>query len=144
MGNFFRVGKFDIIDLSDALAVFYDEKFGKLIVYHKYSDKDYRIYGTSEELKKSFEMICEKLTGDKHQGEMITTVIENDIMLMPILNYLEPSVRTMNCLKCAGIHFVGDLISKNKYELLRIDGLGKKTLYEIKELLAMRGLELSK
>ena len=50
--------------------------------------------------------------------------------------------RTVSCLKAESIYYVGDLIQKTEVELLKTPNLGKKSLTEIKEVLAQRGLSL--
>ena len=55
---------------------------------------------------------------------------------------LELTVRSANCLKNARISYIGDLVQKNRSELLRISNFGKKSLTEIEKLLQEQGLEL--
>lgn len=63
------------------------------------------------------------------------------ILLRPI-DDLELTVRSANCLKAESIYYIGDLIQKTEVELLKTPNLGKKSLTEIKEVLAQRGLSL--
>jgi len=63
------------------------------------------------------------------------------VLLRPI-DDLELTVRSANCLKAESIYFIGDLIQKTEVELLKTPNLGKKSLTEIKEVLAQRGLSL--
>src|SRR5690606_6438326 len=63
------------------------------------------------------------------------------ILLRPI-DDLELTVRSANCLKAESIYYVGDLIQKTEVELLKTPNHGKKSLTEIKEVLAQRGLSL--
>jgi len=63
------------------------------------------------------------------------------IMLRPV-DELELTVRSANCLKAENIHFIGDLVTRLESDLLRTPNLGKKSLNEIKEVLASRGLSL--
>lgn len=63
------------------------------------------------------------------------------ILLRPI-DDLELTVRSTNCLKAENIHFIGDLIQRSEHELLKTPNLGKKSLNEIKEVLAQRQLFL--
>ncbi len=63
------------------------------------------------------------------------------IYLKPI-EELDLTVRSTNCLKAESIHFIGDLVQKTEMELLKTPNLGKKSLTEIKDVLAMRGLSL--
>ena len=55
---------------------------------------------------------------------------------------LELSVRSANCLRAAGIRLIGDLVQKSETELLKTKNFGRKSLNEIKELLADMGLSL--
>ncbi|MFA5684486.1 MAG: DNA-directed RNA polymerase subunit alpha [Lysobacteraceae bacterium] len=62
-------------------------------------------------------------------------------LLRPI-DDLELTVRSANCLKAENIYYIGDLIQRTEVELLKTPNLGKKSLTEIKEVLAQRGLSL--
>ena len=63
------------------------------------------------------------------------------IMLRPV-DELEFPVRSANCLKVEKIHYIGDLVTRKESDLLRTPNLGRKSLNEIKEVLAARGLSL--
>jgi len=63
------------------------------------------------------------------------------VMLRPV-DELELTVRSANCLKAENIQYIGDLVSRMESDLLRTPNLGKKSLNEIKEVLASRGLSL--
>lgn len=63
------------------------------------------------------------------------------VLLRPI-DDLELTVRSANCLKAESIHYVGDLVQRTEVELLKTPNLGKKSLNEIKEVLAQNGLQL--
>ena len=63
------------------------------------------------------------------------------ILLRPV-DELELTVRSANCLKAENINYIGDLIQRTEVELLRTPNLGKKSLTEIKEVLASHGLAL--
>jgi DNA-directed RNA polymerase subunit alpha len=63
------------------------------------------------------------------------------ILLRPV-DELELTVRSANCLKAENIYYIGDLIQRTEVELLKTPNLGKKSLTEIKEVLAARGLTL--
>jgi DNA-directed RNA polymerase subunit alpha len=63
------------------------------------------------------------------------------IMLRPV-DDLELTVRSANCLKAENIFYIGDLIQRTEVELLRTPNLGKKSLTEIKDILALKGLSL--
>lgn len=53
---------------------------------------------------------------------------------------LELSVRSANCLKNAGIKYIGELVSKTEAEMLKTQNFGRKSLNEIKDILAEMGL----
>lgn len=63
------------------------------------------------------------------------------ILLRPV-DDLELTVRSANCLKAENINFIGDLVLKTENELLKTPNLGKKSLTEIKDVLAARNLSL--
>ena len=63
------------------------------------------------------------------------------VLLMPI-DELDLTVRSVNCLKAENIKYVGDLIRRSEMDLLRTPNLGKKSLDEIKQVLANYKLEL--
>jgi len=63
------------------------------------------------------------------------------ILLRPV-DDLELTVRSANCLKAENIYYIGDLIQRSETELLKTPNLGRKSLNEIKEVLATRGLTL--
>lgn len=63
------------------------------------------------------------------------------ILLRPIED-LELTVRSTNCLKAENIYYVGDLIQRTEVELLKTPNLGKKSLTEIKNVLASHSLSL--
>ena len=63
------------------------------------------------------------------------------ILLRPV-DDLELTVRSANCLKAENIYYIGDLIQRTETELLKTPNLGRKSLNEIKEVLAQKGLTL--
>ena len=63
------------------------------------------------------------------------------ILIRPV-DDLELTVRSANCLKAEDIYYIGDLIQRTEVELLKTPNLGKKSLTEIKDVLASRGLSL--
>ena len=63
------------------------------------------------------------------------------VLLRPV-DDLELTVRSANCLKAENINNIGDLVRRTEVELLKTPNLGKKSLNEIKEVLAAHGLEL--
>ena len=86
------------------------------------------------------------------EGSELATVFEQSqqrgsserfdpILLRPV-DELELTVRSANCLKAENIYYIGDLIQRTENELLKTPNLGRKSLNEIKEVLASRGLTL--
>ena len=67
---------------------------------------------------------------------------EVDPILLRPVDDLELSVRSANCLKAEHIYYIGDLVQRTEVELLKTPNLGKKSLTEIKDVLASRGLSL--
>ncbi|MDE0063481.1 MAG: DNA-directed RNA polymerase subunit alpha [Gammaproteobacteria bacterium] len=67
---------------------------------------------------------------------------EIDPILIRPVDDLELTVRSANCLKAENIYCIGDLIQRTEVELLKTPNLGKKSLTEIKDVLASRGLSL--
>jgi len=67
---------------------------------------------------------------------------EVDPVLLRPVDDLELTVRSANCLKAESIYYIGDLIQRTEVELLKTPNLGKKSLTEIKDVLASRGLSL--
>jgi DNA-directed RNA polymerase subunit alpha len=76
------------------------------------------------------------------ETEVRTEKKEIDPVLLQPVDELELTVRSANCLKAENIYYIGDLIQKSETELLKTPNLGKKSLTEIKEVLALRGLSL--
>ena len=80
------------------------------------------------------------------QGETAEEPEEKEEEIDPILlrpvDDLELTVRSANCLKAESIYYIGDLIQRTEVELLKTPNLGKKSLTEIKDVLASRGLSL--
>ena len=84
------------------------------------------------------------------EGDQITSLMAeaprgnqnyDPILLRPV-DELELTVRSANCLKAEDIYYIGDLIQRTENELLKTPNLGRKSLNEIKEVLASRGLTL--
>ena len=65
-----------------------------------------------------------------------------DPKLLKPVEELELTVRSANCLKAEGIRYIGDLVQRTEVELLKTPNLGKKSLSEIKDVLAQEGLVL--
>ncbi len=80
------------------------------------------------------------------QGKEIVKQQEEKLDIDPILlrpvDDLELTVRSANCLKAESIYYIGDLIQRTEVELLKTPNLGKKSLTEIKDVLASHGLSL--
>ena len=68
--------------------------------------------------------------------------LEFNPVLLKKVDELELSVRSANCLKNDNIVYIGDLIQKTEAEMLRTPNFGRKSLNEIKEVLAQLGLHL--
>lgn len=79
---------------------------------------------------------------DEKQIEPEKEEPEVDPVLLRPVDDLELTVRSANCLKTENIHYIGDLIQRTEVELLKTPNLGKKSLTEIKDVLASRGLSL--
>ena len=67
---------------------------------------------------------------------------EVDPVLLRPVDELELTVRSANCLKAESIYYIGDLVLRSEVELMKTPNLGKKSLTEIKDVLAQRGLSL--
>lgn len=65
-----------------------------------------------------------------------------DPLLLRPVDDLELTVRAANCLKAENIYYIGDLVQRTENDLLKTPNLGKKSLMEIKSVLAQRGLML--
>ena len=66
----------------------------------------------------------------------------HDPLLLKPVDDLELTVRSANCLKAENIFLIGDLIQRTEVDLLKTPNLGKKSLTEIKDVLASKGLSL--
>ena len=78
----------------------------------------------------------------ENEPEVIEHEDEIDPILLRPVDDLELTVRSANCLKAENIYYIGDLIRRTEVELLKTPNLGKKSLTEIKDVLASRGLSL--
>jgi len=81
------------------------------------------------------------LEGTSVSAEAPKSASVDPILLRPV-DDLELTVRSANCLKAENIYYIGDLIQRSENELLKTPNLGRKSLNEIKEVLASRGLTL--
>ncbi|MEC4749637.1 DNA-directed RNA polymerase subunit alpha [Methylomicrobium sp. Wu6] len=84
-----------------------------------------------------FEKVAEPEAAEVKEPE----VPWDPILLRPV-DDLELTVRSANCLKAENIFYIGDLIQRTEVELLKTPNLGKKSLTEIKDILALKGLSL--
>lgn len=74
--------------------------------------------------------------------EPIKVKEEIDPVLLRPVDDLELTVRSANCLKAENIYYIGDLVQRSETELLKTPNLGKKSLTEIKDVLASKDLQL--
>ncbi|APZ44061.1 DNA-directed RNA polymerase subunit alpha [Acidihalobacter ferrooxydans] len=81
------------------------------------------------------------LQGEERSSAPKSKVEVDPVLLRPV-DELELTVRSANCLKAENIFHIGDLIQKTEVELLKTPNLGKKSLTEIKDVLAQHGLSL--
>jgi DNA-directed RNA polymerase subunit alpha len=81
------------------------------------------------------------LQGTETAGESPRMPQVDPILMRPV-DDLELTVRSANCLKAENIYYIGDLIQRSENELLKTPNLGRKSLNEIKEVLASKGLAL--
>jgi DNA-directed RNA polymerase subunit alpha len=82
-----------------------------------------------------------QLEGTTIPAEEKKAMAVDPLLLRPV-DDLELTVRSANCLKAENIYYIGDLIQRTETELLKTPNLGRKSLNEIKEVLASRGLTL--
>lgn len=78
----------------------------------------------------------------KDETRKTSTEPEIDPILLRPVDDLELTVRSANCLKAENIFYIGDLIQRTEVELLKTPNLGRKSLTEIKDVLARHGLSL--
>ena len=100
-----------------------------------------------ESIRRSATILAEQLDAfvdlrDVSEPEEKEEKPEFDPILLRPVDDLELTVRSANCLKAEAIHYIGDLVQRNEVELLKTPNLGKKSLTEIKDVLASRGLSL--
>ncbi|MGD8957023.1 MAG: DNA-directed RNA polymerase subunit alpha [Chromatiaceae bacterium] len=100
-------------------------------------------------IRRSATILQDQLSAFVKLDETTSSVAEQEraepmvdpILLRPV-DDLELTVRSANCLKAENIFLIGDLIQRTEVELLKTPNLGKKSLTEIKDVLATRGLSL--
>lgn len=100
-----------------------------------------------EAIRKAATILQEQLSTfvdlqSKEEAKPLLMEVEIDPILLRPVDDLELTVRSANCLKAEQIYYIGDLVQKTEVELLKTPNLGKKSLTEIKDVLAMRGLAL--
>jgi DNA-directed RNA polymerase subunit alpha len=83
----------------------------------------------------------EKVNDQVAEDEVVVEEVFDPVLLRPV-DDLELTVRSANCLKAENIFYIGDLIQRTEVELLKTPNLGKKSLTEIKDILALKGLSL--
>ena len=83
----------------------------------------------------------EKVNDLVPEEEVDVVEVFDPVLLRPV-DDLELTVRSANCLKAENIFYIGDLIQRTEVELLKTPNLGKKSLTEIKDILALKGLSL--
>ncbi len=83
----------------------------------------------------------EKVNDQIEEKEVEIEEVFDPVLLRPV-DDLELTVRSANCLKAENIFYIGDLIQRTEVELLKTPNLGKKSLTEIKDILALKGLSL--
>jgi DNA-directed RNA polymerase subunit alpha len=83
----------------------------------------------------------EKVNDQVTEEEVEVIEVFDPVLLRPV-DDLELTVRSANCLKAENIFYIGDLIQRTEVELLKTPNLGKKSLTEIKDILALKGLSL--
>ncbi|MES9900877.1 MAG: DNA-directed RNA polymerase subunit alpha [Sedimenticola sp.] len=102
-----------------------------------------------EAIRRSATILQDQLSAFVSLDQTTTAEVEEEsskpaidpILLRPV-DDLELTVRSANCLKAENIFMIGDLIQRTEVELLKTPNLGKKSLTEIKDVLATRGLSL--
>ncbi|MDR1311229.1 MAG: DNA-directed RNA polymerase subunit alpha [Burkholderiaceae bacterium] len=82
------------------------------------------------------------LEGTETASEALSQLPPVDPILLRPVDDLELTVRSANCLKAESINYIGDLIQRTENELLKTPNLGRKSLNEIKEVLAKNHLTL--
>ena len=83
----------------------------------------------------------EKVQEEVAEEAVVEEQTFDPVLLRPV-DDLELTVRSANCLKAENIFYIGDLIQRTEVELLKTPNLGKKSLTEIKDVLAVKGLSL--
>ena len=106
------------------------------------------VISAEEAIRQSARILVDQLSvfaaleGTETTSEALTQVPAVDPILLRPVDDLELTVRSANCLKAENINYIGDLSQRSENELLKTPNLGRKSLNEIKEVLASRGLTL--
>lgn len=106
------------------------------------------VISPEEAIRQSARVLVDQLTvfaaleGTETTTEAPSRAPAVDPVLLRPVDDLELTVRSANCLKAENIYYIGDLIQRSENELLKTPNLGRKSLNEIKEVLASRGLSL--
>ncbi|WWO95831.1 MAG: DNA-directed RNA polymerase subunit alpha [Candidatus Dasytiphilus stammeri] len=100
-----------------------------------------------EALRSAATILAEQLEAfvdlrDVCQPEIKVKKPQFEPILLRSVDDLELTVRSANCLKAEAIHYIGELVQRTEVELLKTPNLGKKSLNEIKDVLALRSLTL--
>jgi DNA-directed RNA polymerase subunit alpha len=103
--------------------------------------------GAEEAIRRAAAILQEQLSvfvdlQGKEEVKAEAKEAEIDPILLRPVDDLELTVRSANCLKAESIYYIGDLIQRTEVELLKTPNLGKKSLTEIKDVLASHGLSL--
>ena len=106
------------------------------------------VISAEEAIRQSARILVDQLSifaaleGTETSAEALLQLPPVDPILLRPVDDLELTVRSANCLKAENINYIGDLIQRTENELLKTPNLGRKSLNEIKEVLASRGLTL--
>ncbi len=101
-----------------------------------------------EAIRRSATILQQQLAAfvDLQSAPLVQEKLSREDSVNPIyhrpVDDLELTVRSANCLKAENIFFIGDLVQRTEADLLRTPNLGKKSLTEIKNVLAAHGLSL--
>jgi DNA-directed RNA polymerase subunit alpha len=103
--------------------------------------------GLASKLMKDHLTIFINIEEEEGEGESPVEINEQDRevwweKLNKSVDEMELSVRSYNCLKNANIRTIGELVQKTESEMLKTKNFGRKSLNEIKEILAGMGLSL--
>ncbi|MGE0386766.1 MAG: DNA-directed RNA polymerase subunit alpha [Gammaproteobacteria bacterium] len=105
-------------------------------------DPEAAVRKAAEILQEQLSVFVDLSTPGRSADAAPTRSVDIDPILLRPIDDLELTVRSANCLKAESIYYIGDLIQRTEVELLKTPNLGKKSLTEIKEVLATRGLSL--